>query len=157
MRPARSECWVQLVALAGGAEATALLDMMACMYGLWAYNADLPFRLCRPGDAEEQATRRRLRIEGLDPAWLAEREDGVHRMRRVAPDGEARPEALVGVRAASSRGWPMPACPQGWGPRIRTLFVDEDPRVVNHRSGFICRDSVGVFAGDLPRFWEERR
>ncbi|MDP2800724.1 MAG: PCRF domain-containing protein [Phreatobacter sp.] len=151
-------CYIDIVALAGADEGHAFVDMMLNMYRLWAYNHHLHFQVVFPRKLVERGgiDRAKLRIDGADPDMLASRENGVHRMIRTPPGKTQRRMALIGVRVCDAADAPLPEAPYGWGEQIRSLIVDPHPCVKNHCTGFECQDTVGVIAGDLDQFWEER-
>ena len=154
----RERCWIDLMALAGGDESHVFLDMMVVMYSLWAYNHHRPFRMVRPGKGPDgrPTGRASLLIENVAWEWLAARENGVHRMIRIPPGQVQRHMSFVGVRVSGSADTPLPASPADWGEQIRSLIVNPEPALKNHRTGFVCTDIVGVMAGDLEQLWEER-
>lgn len=154
----REGCYIDLMALAGGNESHAFLDMMVTMYSLWAYNHHHPFRRIDPRQRSDSSLVgwARLLIEGADPLLLAARENGVHRMIRIPPGQDRRHMSFVGIRVSGSADTPLPEGPEQWGEQIRSLIVNPDPALKNHRTGFVCTDIVGVMAGDLEQFWEER-
>jgi peptide chain release factor 2 len=151
-------CVIDVVALMGGEESHVFVDMMLNMYSLWAYNHHLPFRLLEPAQRafHRPTERAKLLIEGADWQLLAARENGVHRMIRIPPGKTQRHMSFVGVRVTAEADTPLPEEQDGWGEQIRSLIVNPEPALKNHRSGFVCHDIVGVLAGDLDQFWEER-
>lgn len=151
-------CYIDIVPLAGGDESLVFVDMILSMYSLWAYNHHLPFELIEPRERIYGSTmgRAKLRIVGADPAMLAERENGIHRMIRIPPGKTQRHMSFVAVRVSETADAPLPQGHDGWGDQVRSLVVEPDAYLKNHRTGFVCPDIVGVYAGDLEQFWEER-
>jgi protein subunit release factor B len=151
-------CTIDIVALIGGDESHAFVDMMLTMYRLWAYNHHYAIRLLEPAEWKNHNTigRVKLLIEGADWEMLASRENGVHRIIRIPPGQTQRHMSFVGVRVSDAQDAPLPRDQDGWGEQIRSLMVNPEPALKNHRTGFVCTDIVGVMAGDLEQFWEER-
>lgn len=151
-------CYIDLMALAGGAESHVFLDIMLTQYSLWAYHHDHPYRLIEPvlRPSSPHNGRARLLIEGVDWQTFAARENGVHRMIRIPPRQSRRHMSFVGIRVSGSPDTPWPEGPEGWGEQIRSLIIDPEPALKNHRTGFVCPDIVGVITGNLEQFWEER-
>ncbi len=153
----RQPAFIDIVALAGGDESHLFVDMVLNMYRLWAYGNDRDFRLIEPSgtSALRRTGRAKLCIESADWRMLAARENGVHRLIRLPPGGSQRHTSFVGVRVSDSADTPLPVDGSAWGEQIRSLIVHPEQVLVNHRTGFRCRDIVGVMAGDLEQFWRE--
>lgn len=151
-------CYIDIAALAGGDESHLFVDIMRNMYRLWAYEAYLAFRVIDPAQplGLRLPAQVKLLIDGADREVLASRENGVHRMIRTPPGKTQRHMSFIGVRVSDRADRPLPENRDGWGEQIRTLIVNPEPALKNHRSGFVCGDLVGVLNGDLERFWEER-
>lgn len=153
----RSSC-IDIVALHGGDESMVFVDMMLTMYSLWAGSQGLPFKVIEPKRTAigRSAGRARLRIDGVDPAWLGERENGVHSMIRI-PEGETRRHmSFVGIRVSRAANAPLPTAQDDWGEQIRSLVTAPYQSLTNRLTGFVCHDTAEVLAGDLDRFWQER-
>jgi protein subunit release factor B len=151
-------CYIDLLALAGGDESHVFVDIILNMYRLWAYEAYLTFRMIEPTQAPTLRLpgRAKLVIEGADWELLASRENGVHRMIRFPPGKTQRHMSFVGVQVSDRVDAPLPEGRDGWGEQIRTLIINPEPALKNHRTGFVCNDVVGVMNGDLEKFWEEK-
>lgn len=151
-------CYIDLLALAGGDESHVFVDIMLNMYRLWAYESYLTFRMIEPTRPPSLRLpgRAKLVIEGADRELLASRENGIHRMIRFPPGKTQRHMSFVGVQVSDRADAPLPENRDSWGEQIRTLIIYPEPALKNHRSGFVCNDVVGVMAGDLEKFWEER-
>lgn len=151
-------CYIDIIALAGGDESITFVDMMLSMYSLWAYNHGFVFTVVEPRKIVDGSVtgRVKLRIAGADPAFLAERENGIHRMIRTPPGKTQRHMSFAAVRVSDTVDAVLPQGHDSWGDEIRSLIINPEPCVKNHRTGYICRDTVGVFSGDLEQFWEER-
>ncbi len=149
--------FIDIVALAGGDESHVFVDMVLNMYRLWAYGNDRDCRLIELSGASmpRPPGRAKLCIEDTDWQALAARENGVHRLIRLPPGGSQRHTSFVGVRVSDSANTPLPIDGSAWGEQIRSLIVHPEPALVNHRTGFRCKDIVGVMAGDLEQFWRE--
>lgn len=153
-----SSCNIDIVALAGGDESVTFVDMLLSMYSLWAYNHHFRFTRVEPRESRNGSAmgRAKLRIVGADAAMLAERENGIHRMIRIPPGKTQRHMSFAAVQVSGSADAALPPGRDGWGNEIRSLVVEPEAYVKNHRSGYVCHDIVGVLAGDLEKFWEER-
>lgn len=154
----REGCYIDIVALAGGDESHVFVYITLNMYRLWAYEAYLTFRMIEPAHppALRLPGRAKLLIEDADPELLAARENGVHRMIRFPPGRTQRHMSFVGVQISDRVDAPLPEGRDGWGEQIRTLIINPEPALKNHRTGFACTDVAGVMNGDLEKFWEER-
>lgn len=152
------DCFIEIVALAGGDESHVFVDIMLNMYRLWAYESYLTFKMIIPGQppALRLPGRAKLLIEGADWELLASRENGVHRMIRFPPGRTQRHMSFVGVQVSDVVDAVVPGNRDGWGEQIRTLIINPEPALSNHRTGFVCNDVLGVMNGDLEKFWEER-
>jgi protein subunit release factor B len=149
---------IDIVALHGGDESMVFVEMMLTMYSLWAGSLGLSFKVIEPKRTiiGRSVRRARLQIDGVDPAWLGERENGVHSMIRI-PEGETRRHmSFVGIRVCGSANAPLPKAQDDWGEQIRSLVTAPYQSLTNRRSGFVCHDTARVLAGDLDRFWQER-
>ena len=151
-------CYIDIQALVGGDESHVFLDIMLTIYRRWAYEDYLAFTLLEPAEPTGRRLPGRVKIfiEGADWTLLAARENGVHRMIRVPPGRTQRHMSFVGVRVSDSADTPLPEGRDGWGEQIRTLIVNPEPALKNHRTDFVCTDVAGVMAGDLNQFWEEK-
>jgi protein subunit release factor B len=154
----QEDCYIDIVALHGGDESHVFVDIMLNMYRLWAYESCLTFRSINAasGVGMRLPGRAKLLIEGADRSLLASRENGVHRMIRFPPGRTQRHMSFVGVRVSGSADAVLPEGRDGWGEQIRSLIINPEPSLTNHRTGFVTSDIVGVMSGDLQRFWEER-